>query len=121
MSIQTFTAASHRPADLSRDEVTAYVRAYARAAQTWSKKNGSHGLEGRPPVDPEERARFVANLHSRARQVEEERHPTCHRAGMSAVKKWRTKYTPDRLAAPKVTRRRHLAACPNCGHDLTAA
>lgn len=106
------------PADLSPAERSAYVRGYARGCHAYVKKNGGPGVvhDGPAPAGgtPERRALGI-QLAELARAHEEERHPAAHRAGMSALRKYRKIHGIAAPVAPKrapARKPRKLAAVP---------
>jgi hypothetical protein len=81
------SARTDMPAGLDHHERQAYVRGYAKGCTAWIKKNGSPAVQHKPgeAVD-------VAALRSRTIDHEWDRHPSCHRAGLSELKRWQDKY-----------------------------
>lgn len=104
------------PADLTPGERRAYSRGYSRGISAHTKKAGpasvAHDGPAPAPGTPE-RVALGMKLRTLAIEREAERHDTCHRAGMAAVKRYRRirmpdlahlAYLPKRLPpAPKLT------------------
>lgn len=117
---RTHTEHTDQPDGLTLEESRAYVRGYARGCMAYVKKNGaaSVSLEGPAPAagTPERRALGI-QLAELTRAHEEERHPSAHRAGMAALRKYRKVHgIADPVAPKKTTRKpaaRKLAAVPD--------
>jgi hypothetical protein len=91
---QTHTVRTDMPAGLTHDETRAYVRGYSKGALAYARKHGGGGVT----VTGEARA-SAAELSAAMRAHEAERHPSAHRAGLSALRAWVRQYAPDRLPA----------------------
>ena len=86
------------PADLTPEERRAYSRGYSRGISAHTKKHGATAvaLTGPAPAPgTPERVALGMKLRTMAIEREAERHDTCHRAGMAAVKRYRRIRMPD--------------------------
>lgn len=100
------SALTDMPPGLDEYQQKAYIRGYAKAACRYVKKFGAPSTDEAPPVREEgetakkyaaRRAIFVLNLRNMAIEHEWQRHPTCHKAGMTELRRWNRKYPPIEL------------------------
>lgn len=106
------------PAGLTPIEASVYTRGFSRGCLTYGRKHGTPAvtLEGpAPAAGTAARRELGARLSELTAAHEKERHPTAHRAGMAALKKYRTANGLPNLAAvpaPRNTRRAARKVAP---------
>lgn len=106
------------PAGLTPGEQSAYVRGYSRGCLTYVRKHGAPAvsLDGPAPAagTPERRA-LAAQLREETTAHMIARQDTAHRAGMSALRKYRKTHGIETPAAPRTRKpaARKLAAVPD--------
>lgn len=85
------------PEGLDKEESQAYIRGYAKGCLAYVKKHGAPSVVGTPVLDEEGFVvRYILSeaqhveLRKSTKQYEWDRHPSCHRAGMAELRRYRS-------------------------------